>query len=226
MISKLLDRLFQRSNIPSGTQVKHRLKFILAHDRAAIEPKVFDNMRYEIMRVVSKYVELDEGSLDIRLESDKRMTALIANLPIRMVREELSDLAEIFNQSDVDLQVVDDADQPDALMLEMDLSVEAALDAIAAKDGLKSTSNEDSSVTEGITDTDGVDTDLDKRNAEVSIKLRNAANKAQDLDQVSDDEAREAVTDDAEVNDQIDQLELSLNLPESPEAQEESIATD
>jgi cell division topological specificity factor len=223
MISKLLDRLFQRSNIPSGTQVKHRLKFILAHDRAAIEPKVFDNMRCEIMRVVSKYVELDEGSLDIRLESDKRMTALIANLPIRMVREELSDLVGIFNESNVDLQVVDDADQPDALMLEMDLSVEAALDAIAAKDSLKSTSDEDNSVTESMTD---IDADLDKRNTEVSAKLRNAANKVQDLEQISDDEANEIVADDAEVNDQIDQLELSLNLPESPEAQEERIATD
>lgn len=221
MISKLLDRLFQRSNIPSGTQVKHRLKFILAHDRAAIEPKVFDNMRYEIMRVVSKYVELDEGSLDIRLESDKRMTALIANLPIRMVREELSDLAEIFNQSNVDVQVVEDAEQPDALMLEMDLSVEAALDAIAAKDSLKSTSDADKSGAEGITDTDDVDAELDKRNTEVSVKLRNAANKVQALEQEAiDNGANEAVIDNVDTNDQIDQLELSLNLPESLESAE------
>ncbi len=60
MISTLLDRLFPKSNAPSGVEVKQRLKFILAHDRAAIETQVFENMRHEIMRVVSKYVELDE----------------------------------------------------------------------------------------------------------------------------------------------------------------------
>jgi len=131
MISTLLDRLFQRSNVPSGAQVKHRLKFILAHDRAAIEPKVFEKMRHEIMRVVSKYVELDEGSLDIRLESDKRMTALIANLPIRMVREELSDLEALFDSVP---EQVEDVDKSDSSTIEMDLSAEVALAAIAAKE--------------------------------------------------------------------------------------------
>lgn len=220
MISKLLDRLFQRSNIPSGTQVKHRLKFILAHDRAAIEPKVFDNMRYEIMRVVSKYVELDEGSLDIRLESDKRMTALIANLPIRMVREELSDLAEIFNQSNVDLQVVEDSEQPDAMTLEMDLSVEAALDAIAAKESEKLSLESDHnsvSASEAIQD---IDADVEERNTEVSIKLRNATNKLPDAAAVSHDAVQEETPDNLEASDEIDQLELSLNLSESPESPE------
>jgi cell division topological specificity factor len=131
MISTLLDRLFQRSNVPSGEQVKKRLKFILAHDRAAIEPKVFEKMRHEIMRVVSKYVELDEGSLDIRLESDKRMTALIANLPIRMVREELSDLEALFDSVP---EQVEDVDKSDSSTIEMDLSAEVALAAIAAKE--------------------------------------------------------------------------------------------
>jgi cell division topological specificity factor len=131
MISTLLDRLFQRSNVPSGAQVKQRLKFILAHDRAAIEPKVFEKMRHEIMRVVSKYVELDEGSLDIRLESDKRMTALIANLPIRMVREELSDLEALFDSVP---EQVEDVDKSDSSTIEMDLSAEVALAAIAAKE--------------------------------------------------------------------------------------------
>lgn len=134
MISTLLDRLFQRSNVPSGAQVKQRLKFILAHDRAAIEPKVFENMRHEIMRVVSKYVELDESALDIRLESDKRMTALIANLPIRMVREELPDLEALFDNVP---EQVTDANQSDSSTIEMDLSAEAALDAIAAKETAK-----------------------------------------------------------------------------------------
>lgn len=231
MISTLLDRLFQRTNVPSGAQVKHRLKFILAHDRAAIEPQVFANMRQEIMRVVSKYVELDEDTLDIRLESDKRMTALIANLPIRMVREDLPDLQALFDETP---QKSNNVDQPDALIIEMDLSAEAALDAIAAKEStkpvLENTEPENVSV-------------IAERTNEITSKLRTAANKSP-TSEVSNDRA-EVDTDITEQpiisgisaqsisitsNDSIenlteeeqpsDQLELSLGLPHISESQE------
>jgi cell division topological specificity factor len=170
MISTLLDRLFQRSNVPSGTKVKQRLKFILAHDRAAIEPQVFDNMRHEIMRVVSKYVELDEGALDIRLESDKRMTALIANLPILTIREELPDLVSLFDQP-----APEPTPEPeiDLIALEMDQIAEAALDAIAAKENMQSLANSE-------TDLETVAEDaaaIAERNIEVTSKIRLAANK-------------------------------------------------
>lgn len=180
MISTLLDRLFQRSNVPSGAQVKQRLKFILAHDRAAIEPQVFENMRHEIMRVVSRYVELDEGALDIRLESDKRMTALIANLPIRMVREELPDLVSLFDNPDEE-NTPNQEQSKDSSVLEMDLSAEAALDAIAAKDPIQ-TSEDISPASIAL---------VAERTTEVSIKLRSAATKTQNAE-VSDRVVRES----------------------------------
>ncbi|BBC23717.1 cell division topological specificity factor MinE [Pseudanabaena sp. ABRG5-3] len=236
MISTLLDRLFQRQNVTSGTQVKQRLKFILAHDRAAIEPQVFDNMRHEIMRVVSKYVELDEGSLDIRLESDKRMTALIANLPIRMVREELPDLVALFDEADKEPD--SDSDQIDPIALEMDQFADEALDAIAAKETPKST--QESSNLENTVE-------LAERTTEVANKLRNAANKSQkqnlEIDKSIDSiEApttgipKEQVTSTAsdlvesfisneteQLEEQAsDQLELSFNLTDSEEASEAS----
>lgn len=221
MISTLLDRLFQRSNVPSGAQVKNRLKFILAHDRAAIEPKVFESMRNEIMRVVSKYVELDESSLDIRLESDKRMTALIANLPIRMVREELPDLAALFDEPSEDLNL---GDNSDSSVLEMDMSAEAALDAIAAKESIKS-------APEDISSEDIVA--IAERTAEVSIKIRTAATKSQngeigDLVAVESEQKEESIianissnSDNEELDEQpSDQLELSLGVPSDLTSQE------
>lgn len=215
MISTLLDRLFQRQNVTSGTQVKQRLKFILAHDRAAIEPQVFDNMRHEIMRVVSKYVELDEGSLDIRLESDKRMTALIANLPIRMVREELPDLVGLFDEPSK--EIGSSSEQVDALALEMDRFADEALDAIAAKESSQS-ATENSNLENT--------TEIAERTTEVTNKLRNAANKSQETDNPIEvniankpnDSVTVAVNNlvETEATDRSDQLELSLNLPESP----------
>ena len=219
MISTLLDRLFQRSNVPSGAQVKHRLKFILAHDRAAIEPQVFANMRQEIMRVVSKYVELDENALDIRLESDKRKTALIANLPIRMVREDLPDLQVLFDQPS---QEDTELDKSSSSTMEMDMSAEAALDAIAAKEIIKSLS--ESISPESITI-------IAERTTEVTSILRTAANKPQNS---SEDDRAEVETDEINMSDDStsvtsgeeldeqpsDQLELSLELPDALESQE------
>ena len=219
MISTLLDRLFQRSNVPSGAQVKHRLKFILAHDRAAIEPQVFANMRQEIMRVVSKYVELDENALDIRLESDKRMTALIANLPIRMVREDLPDLQVLFDQPS---QEDTELDKSSSSTMEMDMSAEAALDAIAAKEIIKSLSESISPKSIAI---------MAERTTEVTSKLRTTANKSQNS---SEDDRAEVETDEINMSDDSasitsgeeldeqpsDQLELSLELPDALESQE------
>jgi cell division topological specificity factor MinE len=233
MISTLLDRLFQRSNVPSGAKVKQRLKFILAHDRAAIEPQVFENMRNEIMRVVSKYVELDEGLLDIRLESDKRMTALIANLPIRMVREDLPDLVSLFDEP---AEEIDSLNNSDALALEMDQFAEDALDAILAKENIKATTEDISPERIAV---------IAERTIEVTSKIRTAANKNQNgeistvvetdltktvtteifdnVDAVSSDASLEnAINEKSEEFDEqaSDQLELSLGLSNSLESQE------
>lgn len=90
MIIDILERWFNfRPSTTSREEAKRRLKFVLAYDRCGLSSEAFEAMRKEILEVVSRYVEIDSEEIEFSLESSDRLTALIANLPIRRVKEVL-----------------------------------------------------------------------------------------------------------------------------------------
>jgi cell division topological specificity factor len=76
-VNKLLGR-----QPASATTAKQRLQLVLAHDRSDLNPELLEQMRREILEVVSRYVEIDIEEGDVSLETEDRVTALVANLPI------------------------------------------------------------------------------------------------------------------------------------------------
>jgi len=78
----LVDKLLGRQPASAST-ARDRLQLVLAHDRSDLSPEILDQMRREIFEVVAKYVDIDLEEGDVSLETEDRVTALVANLPFR-----------------------------------------------------------------------------------------------------------------------------------------------
>lgn len=68
---------------------KDRLKLVLVSDRAGCSPEIMEQIKNDIIAVISKYIEIDLDGLDIKItqtESELRngsVPALYANIPIK-----------------------------------------------------------------------------------------------------------------------------------------------
>lgn len=74
-------RLFGRRR--SKDELKERLKLVLSYDRAKLTPAKMEELKSELLTVISKYFPTQEEDYDVRLEQQGDRTVLVANLPVR-----------------------------------------------------------------------------------------------------------------------------------------------
>lgn len=87
MLKELLQKILSWQKSPrTRYRAKNRLQLVIAHDRAGINPELLEKMRQEILEVVTRYLEIDTAEMDLSIETTERMTALIANLPIKKIK--------------------------------------------------------------------------------------------------------------------------------------------
>lgn len=74
----------------SGNIARNRLKLLLVSDKINCTPEMLDRMKDDMVSVISKYMEIDEDRIDIRIVktgdsvvNHRLEPALYANIPIR-----------------------------------------------------------------------------------------------------------------------------------------------
>lgn len=77
---------FNKEEKKSKNVAKDRLKLVLIHDRAMLSSGMLEQMKDDIIAVISKYVEIDKESLNIDIAENPdntRRTTLVANIPLK-----------------------------------------------------------------------------------------------------------------------------------------------
>ena len=83
MLNSLLS-IFKREK--SGKVAKKRLQMVLIQDRASVSPEVMEKLRDDIIKVISKYMVINQRDMEISLENVEDSVALVANIPVQNMR--------------------------------------------------------------------------------------------------------------------------------------------
>ncbi len=82
-----LDALLGRRPQTSSAVAKERLLTVLVHDRVKLTPDMMEEMREEIIAVISKYVDIaDPAAIDVSLMRGESSDHLKADIPVRRSR--------------------------------------------------------------------------------------------------------------------------------------------
>lgn len=86
--SDMINKFFGKDPVVNSKDVaKERLRLVLVHDRAnALPEDVMLLLREEMIRVITKYMDIDEGALDVGLTKSDTEIALVANIPVVRIK--------------------------------------------------------------------------------------------------------------------------------------------
>ena len=67
---------------PSKQIAKDRLKLVLIHDRTDVSPAIIEEIKDEIIAVISRHVDIDRSGVEIKLTQEENESRLVADIPL------------------------------------------------------------------------------------------------------------------------------------------------
>lgn len=81
-MADLFERLGHRKTT-SAINAKDRLQLVLIQDRTSLSAAKMEKLKNELLRVISKYVAIDQQAVKISMTQDGRSQRLMADIPIQ-----------------------------------------------------------------------------------------------------------------------------------------------
>jgi len=78
----LFDRLLGKDR-RSANAAKERLQLVLIHDRTDLSPGLLENLRDELVAVISRHVDVDSSAVRLEMTSEGREQRLVADIPLK-----------------------------------------------------------------------------------------------------------------------------------------------
>jgi len=75
--------LFTRKR--SASSAKERLQLVLIHDRTDLTSTELEALKDDLLKAISRYIEIDPDAVQISLERDGRSQRLVADIPLKNV---------------------------------------------------------------------------------------------------------------------------------------------
>ena len=69
----------------SASSAKERLQLVLIHDRTDLTPAELDSLKDDLLKAISRYIEIDPDAVQIALERDGRSQRLVADIPLKNI---------------------------------------------------------------------------------------------------------------------------------------------
>jgi len=80
-MDNFINRIFSKE--PSGAdKAKDRLRLVLINDRTDLSAIAMDNLKDDLLEVLSRYIQIDPKSMRIDITQEGRQQRLIADIPI------------------------------------------------------------------------------------------------------------------------------------------------
>jgi cell division topological specificity factor len=72
----------------SSMVAEERLKLILVQDRSLLSPQQFEQMKEDIIDILSKYFEINKSEINLSIDRTDRKTILEAIVPVISVKRD------------------------------------------------------------------------------------------------------------------------------------------
>lgn len=80
-------KLFSRRG--SANTAKERLRLVLIHDRSTLPPGALEELRDELIEVISRHVDVDRSAVRLEMTGEGRTQRLLADIPLKRVDNRL-----------------------------------------------------------------------------------------------------------------------------------------